>query len=84
MLTASGSHPRHTALPATHAWRRQGASRTREGRTDGPMDGWMDGGAVSLVGTEEEGRPRGRGGERGERGREEEELILSPPLGPLS
>lgn len=44
----------------------------------------MDGGAVSLAGTKEEGRPRGRGGERGERGREEGELILSPPLGPLS
>ena len=80
MLTASGSHPGHTALPATHAWRRQGASGTRDGRRDGPMDG----SAVSLAGTEEEGRPRGRGGERGERGREEEELILAPPLGPLS
>lgn len=50
----------------------------------GQMDGWMDGGAVSLAGMKEEGRPGGRGGERGEGGREEGELILSPPLGPLS
>ena len=79
MLTASGSRPWHAALPATHAWRREGASET-EAQTDGRMDG----GAASPAGTKEEGKPRGRGGERGEGGREEGELILSPPLGPLS
>ena len=42
MLTVSRSHPRHTALPATHAWRRQSTSETRDGWMDGPLDGWME------------------------------------------
>lgn len=42
MLTASGSHPGFTALPATHAtWRRQ--RRLRDQGKDGWMDRWMDG-----------------------------------------
>lgn len=83
MLPASGSRPRLAAPLATQAWRPEGAPERRGFRTDGQTAGWQAGRSPGLAGTQEEGRPGGRGGERRGRG-EEGELVLSPPLGPLS
>lgn len=84
MLTVSGRRPWLAALPAAHARSRRTHEAQRSPRSPGPTEaGWGTGEPRRQGWRRKEAERKGWGEER-EGGREEGELILSPPLGPLS
>lgn len=84
MLKVSGRRPWLAARPAAHAGSRRTHNAQRSPRSPGPTEaGWRTGEPRRQGCRRKEAERKGWGEER-EGGREEGELILSPPLGPLS